>query len=165
MSASRDPIEVRLDDGTVDRLAHRVAELLASERPAARAEPVMPLGSGKLLSAAQVAEWWGIDRAWVYAHADELGASRLGTGPRPRLRFDADKVRKRLAPTESAGSQDHPESMPADARRLHRTPDESSELLGFRADAELSSNDPNKSRSGAKNAPPIGARRTARSTR
>jgi hypothetical protein len=165
VSPSPEPIEVRLDDGTVDRLAHRVAELLASERPAAPAEPAMPPGSGKQLSAAQVAEWWDIDRAWVYAHADELGVSRLGTGPRPRLRFDADTVRTRLAPPKVSGPQDHPDAIAADARRLHRTPDESSQLLGFRADPELSSNDPNESRSGANSAPPIGTRRTARSTR
>lgn len=154
---------MRLDEQTVDRLARRLAELLVHERPAAPTEPAMPLGGGKLLSAAQVAEWWGIDRAWVYAHADELGASRLGTGPRPRLRFDPDKVRKRLS--SSAGVQDDSESVRTDVGRLHRITEDSRELLPFQADAELSSNDPNESRSGAKSAPPIGARRTARSTR
>jgi hypothetical protein len=46
-----------------------------------------------LIDAREVARRHGIDRAWVYAHADELGALRLGTGSRPRLRFDPAIVR------------------------------------------------------------------------
>jgi hypothetical protein len=45
-------------------------------------------GSGRALSAAEVARRYGVDRSWVYAHAEELGAMRLGGGPRARLRFD-----------------------------------------------------------------------------
>src|SRR4051812_40819680 len=41
-----------------------------------------------LLDAAEIAQRCGVTRAWVYAHAAELGALRLGAGPRPRLRFD-----------------------------------------------------------------------------
>jgi hypothetical protein len=42
-----------------------------------------------LLTAEQLARHLGLNRAWVYEHATELGAIQLGNGPRPRLRFDA----------------------------------------------------------------------------
>ncbi len=164
MNSAPEPIEVRLDEQTVERLAHRVAELLTPKPAPAQTETVPP-GRGKLVSAAKVAELWGVDRAWVYAHAEELGASRLGTGPRPRLRFDLDKVRKRLAPPQKTSAKDHPETVRTDTGRSRRIVADSSELLPFRADTELSSKDPNESRSGAQTAPPTRARRTARSTR
>lgn len=95
---------VLLDDETIERLARRVAELLSErERSASATGPDRP---GRLLSAAQVAERWQIDREWVYAHADELGAMRLGTGPRPRLRFDPARIAERLTSTSSDQSQD-----------------------------------------------------------
>jgi hypothetical protein len=40
------------------------------------------------MDAAQLARHLGLTRAWVYQHADELGAVRIGNGPRARLRFD-----------------------------------------------------------------------------
>jgi hypothetical protein len=33
-----------------------------------------------------------VSRGFVYEHADELGAIPLGSGPRPRLRFDLEKA-------------------------------------------------------------------------
>jgi hypothetical protein len=86
---------VRLDPQSIEAIATRAAELLAVRRdPATRMPP-------RLLSAAEVAEWWGVERSWVYAHATQLGARRLGAGERPRLRFDADEVAARLAEFES----------------------------------------------------------------
>jgi hypothetical protein len=49
-----------------------------------------------LLDAAGIAHWLGVDRGWVYENAAELGALRLGSGPRARLRFDPEIVRERL---------------------------------------------------------------------
>jgi hypothetical protein len=43
-----------------------------------------------------VSQWWGVTRNWVYAHAEDLGALRIGAGRRPRLRFDPDRVRRAL---------------------------------------------------------------------
>lgn len=40
------------------------------------------------VDAAELALVLGVDREWVYAHAERLGAIRLGDGPRPRLRFE-----------------------------------------------------------------------------
>jgi hypothetical protein len=34
----------------------------------------------------------GVERSWVYDNAAELGAIRLGTGDRPRLRFDVERA-------------------------------------------------------------------------
>lgn len=49
-----------------------------------------------MLSAAEVAELFGVSRRWVYDNAEALGARRLGAGARPRLRFDPDEVAERI---------------------------------------------------------------------
>jgi hypothetical protein len=74
MASSR----VKLDSQTVDAIARRVVELLRERER----------GAGELIDAAELARRLGVDRSWVYTHAIELGAVRLGDGPRPRLRFD-----------------------------------------------------------------------------
>jgi hypothetical protein len=90
--------ELNLAPESIEHLALRLAELL---RPA---EPPRPSGvPPKMLSAAEVSRWWGVGRRWVYEHADQLGARRLGSGSRPRLRFDPDEVAERLgAPAHGA---------------------------------------------------------------
>ncbi len=80
--------ELRLAPESVEAIANRTAELLRGE-----AEPQAPK---RLISAAKVAETWGVDRSWVYAHARQLGARRLGAGKRPRLRFDPAEVAERI---------------------------------------------------------------------
>ncbi|HMC50828.1 MAG TPA: hypothetical protein VKH20_09285 [Solirubrobacterales bacterium] len=80
--------EVRLDADFIDALARRLAELLA-DRGAQSPER-------GLISAAAVAERWGVSRRWVYEQAERLGARRLGAGSRPRLRFDPDEVAEQL---------------------------------------------------------------------
>jgi hypothetical protein len=115
--------EVRLAPESVEAVARRLAELLS-----ARAGSSAPR---RLLTATEVSEWWGVERSWVYAHADDLGARRLGAGRRPRLRFDPDEVAERLGdahPTTASDGRRSPR-MPADSRnstRLHRTPELSS---------------------------------------
>ena len=52
---------------------------------------------GELWTARRVATHYGVGVQFIYAHADELGAIRLGAGPRPRLRFDPAVVRERWA--------------------------------------------------------------------
>ena len=74
-------IDGRLHPDDVAAIARQVAALL-------RDEPQAP----RLMTAEQVAERFGVTAAWVRAHAVELGALRLGDGPRPRLRFNADTV-------------------------------------------------------------------------
>ena len=70
---------VSLDDRDVEAIAQRVAELLRAE-------------SARYLDAAGIAKRFGVGRSWVYAHKDELGAVRLGSGPKARLRFDVVRV-------------------------------------------------------------------------
>jgi hypothetical protein len=106
MNDAREPevLTVRLDPATLDDLAHHVADLvghqLANAIVVGTDEPPEP--RGRLLSAAEVAERWGVERAWIYAHAEQLGALRLGTGKKPRLRFKADRVAAYLDRDEPA---------------------------------------------------------------
>lgn len=103
--------EFRLDAESIEALAHRLAELLVPPPEPARAR-------AQLLTAEEVAKWWGISRRWVYDHADDLGARRLGAGERPRLRFDPDEVAQRLgdigAADGAAGDRRRSTSMRAD---------------------------------------------------
>lgn len=80
--------ELRLSPETVEALARRIAELLAEQgsRP-----------SAKLLDVEGLARVLGVQPRWVYEHATELGAMRLGEGRRPRLRFDPEEAVERLA--------------------------------------------------------------------
>jgi hypothetical protein len=76
----------RLDPEDVDLIAQRVLALLRSGDEASPA---------RLVDATTLARALGVTRAWVYAHAQELRAVRLG-GARGRLRFDLDLVRQLL---------------------------------------------------------------------
>ena len=80
-------MSVTLDSETVEAIAQRVAELISPAEP-----------SSRCLTAAQVAERFGVSRDWVYDRAAELGAIPLGDGPRPRLLFDAEKVAEAFTP-------------------------------------------------------------------
>ena len=65
---------------------------------------------GQFVDAAEVAHRLGVKRSWVYAHADEIGAIRLGNGSRARLRFDPDTVAERLRVGSVGSEPSHPES-------------------------------------------------------
>lgn len=86
-----------LAPASIEQIAERIAELL-------RGEPTSP----DLIDAAEVARRFGISRAYVYEHADRLGARRLGDGPRARLRFDPTEVAAALAPSQPLTSPDPP---------------------------------------------------------
>jgi hypothetical protein len=77
---------LRLDPRDVEAIARRVAELVGTAQPPAV----------RYVDAAEVARVLGIERDWVYAHARELGAIRLG-GTQGRLRFDLREVTRALA--------------------------------------------------------------------
>jgi hypothetical protein len=74
---------VRLDAESIDAIAQRVAEILRSEASETREA---------LITAADVAARFGVSRTWVYENAERLGAIRLGTGSKARLRFDSRRV-------------------------------------------------------------------------
>ncbi len=97
--------EVRLAPESIEALAGALAEALVAgvgEEPRAEREPQM-------ISAEEVSRRWGVGRRWVYNHAEQLGARRMGEGRRPRLRFDAAEVAERLgAPRPKGGGPDGP---------------------------------------------------------
>jgi hypothetical protein len=72
-----------LSDDTIEQIAQRVAAILADQHW----NP-----SPQLVDAAELARQYGLTRDWVYQHADLLGVTRFGTGPRARLRFDPERV-------------------------------------------------------------------------
>jgi hypothetical protein len=67
------------DDVALDRLAD-----LPAERHAVRLKALTPVAP---VDAAEITRLHGKTRTWVYDHAGELGAGRLGSGPRQRLAF------------------------------------------------------------------------------
>ncbi len=117
---------MRLDPDDIERIAARVAELLRPNPPPVR-----------LADAATVARLLGVDRDWVYAHARELGAIRLGS-PHGRLRFDLRHIEHRLA------GPDAPAAPPAHRRTSRvRAPARDVDLLPY---VELSSTQPQSGR-------------------
>jgi hypothetical protein len=75
------------DDAALDRLADRLADRIASRLAGLVSPQAEPL-----VDAAEIARMHGKTRSWVYDHAGELGAVRLGSGPRPRLGFSPARV-------------------------------------------------------------------------
>jgi hypothetical protein len=70
-------------DGIIEGTAQRVVELL-EQRPEAPA---------RMVDANTLAEMLGTSAEFVRDHKRELGYVPVGSGPRPRLRFDAAKAR------------------------------------------------------------------------
>ena len=95
---------MRLDPADVEAIAQRVAELIDRRSPRAV----------RYVDAAQVAEALDVERGWVYAHARQLGALRLG-GPHGRLRFDLHHVQRTLS--ERAPARHPPPGARRSARR------------------------------------------------
>jgi hypothetical protein len=103
------PSTVRLDQPTIEAIAERVAEMIGAHQRETE-------GRDRLLTAAEVATWWGVDRTWVYEHARELGVIPLGAGPTPRLRFDPVKLRAYL--DRSSKTPEPAPIRPAQRRRV-----------------------------------------------
>lgn len=84
-----------LSDADIEAVATRVAALLRTDESTA-----------ELVDAAEIARQFGVSRDFVYDHADDLGAVRLGNSPKARLRFDPAKVGRALRkPPKRAASQ------------------------------------------------------------
>jgi len=66
------------------RAAHHIVRLLGSSGP----------GAYQLLDARELADALNVSVDYVYGHASDLGAMRLGDGPRARLRFDLSTARR-----------------------------------------------------------------------
>lgn len=84
----------RLHPDDLSALARLVADALAenvlAELAASLSDPAP--ARARLLTAAEVADRLGLSRGAVYRRAYEFGAVRIGTGPKARLRFDAEEV-------------------------------------------------------------------------
>lgn len=83
---SQDGQRLTVDD--VEAIAEATARKLA--------EIVGGLPTFGLVDARELAEGLGVSIDYVYAHATELGAMRLGSGPKARIRFDLDRARQAL---------------------------------------------------------------------
>jgi len=70
-------------------VAERVIAWLEEDRRPDEEEP--------WLTAAEVARRFRVSPEWVRENADRLGALQLGDGPRPRLRFDPERVADALS--------------------------------------------------------------------
>jgi hypothetical protein len=84
---SHDHLVDELADELTDRLAGRIADEVA-----ARLEGTSHGRREGLINAQEVARRTGRTRDWVYDHQGELGAIRIGSGPKPRLGFDPARV-------------------------------------------------------------------------
>jgi predicted DNA-binding transcriptional regulator AlpA len=81
---------LQLDPAVIDEIADRLSHaVMARVVEVMRVEGLIPQArvARAWLDAQEVAQRLGVSRDWVYEHAEELGVSRIGTGPRPRLRF------------------------------------------------------------------------------
>jgi len=87
---------IKLDPQIVEAVARRVVELLESRGLS---------GGAELVDAAELARRLGIERSWVYTHAIELGAVKLGSGCKPRLRFDPQVAARVLHRISEAGTR------------------------------------------------------------
>lgn len=141
-----------LSERAVEAIARRVVELLGREPHRSAGSPV----GERLVTATEVARWWGVERSWVYQHALRLGVIRLGSGPRPRLRFDPALVARRLG--------DPKRSSAPDARRSARIGVETP-LLPILGDPELTSSSPNENRPDGAATPPATAPKDGPSAR
>jgi hypothetical protein len=93
-----------------------------------------------LVDAAAIAAYLGVDRGWVYEHADDLGARRLGSGPRPRLRFDLAEVDSRLTSCSRSRRSEEPSkplAKPIQRRRRSSILGTSVALLPIKARGEI----------------------------
>lgn len=89
---------IKLDPQAVEAIARRVVEIL--ERRGAQQRD--------LVDAAELARRFGIERSWVYSHAIELGAVKLGDGSKPRLRFDPQIAARVLRKAGEGSAADPP---------------------------------------------------------
>jgi hypothetical protein len=103
----------------VDAIARRVVELLEGARARAGAAHPGADPEGGCLTVSQVAARYRVSRSWVYAHQRELGALRLGQGPRARLRFDPKLVAEAITAFDRS---ERPAELPVAAPRGRRGP-------------------------------------------
>jgi hypothetical protein len=104
---------VDLTPQAVEQVASRVVQLLHRQHQQEQAKTGEPVG---MVTVAQFAAYYKLNPAWVYEHADELGATRIGSGPKARIRLDFQTAKVALREIHAGR-----EPAPADAKP-HRSP-------------------------------------------
>jgi hypothetical protein len=122
MASSR----IKLDAQTIEAIARRVVELL--ERRG--------LQQRELVDASELARRFGIERSWVYSHAIELSAVKLGNGAKPRLRFDPQIAARVLRKVDERSAADPPTRSGERAGQARRGRDSEVRLLPIHAPGE-----------------------------
>jgi hypothetical protein len=82
--------ERTLSEADIERIAQRTAELVAGANG----------GNCRIVDVATVARELGVSVDYVYEHQRELGAMRLGRGPKASLRFDLAAIMRSLRPSD-----------------------------------------------------------------
>lgn len=90
----------------VDAIACRVVELLRHESRL-----------GHHVGTTAVATMLGVSSEWVREHAAELGAIRVGDGPKGALRFDVERVKRALDQRRLGRASRRKQRRPGPARR------------------------------------------------
>ncbi len=112
LGATARHVAVDLTPQAVEQVAIRVAQLLRHEQ--SRTDTSTPSDPG-WMTAKELATHLKLNPAWVYEHAEELGAIRTGDGPKARMRFD-------LHTATQALKQHRKEAEPTPAPRPRRAP-------------------------------------------
>jgi hypothetical protein len=105
------PTEMTLTPEALELLAQRVAEIVSD-----RVSP--PAG---LVDAEAVARHLNVEGEWVYEHAAEIGARRLGDGPKARLRFSLADVDEAIVCLSGRKSGEPASGVVEPFRRRRRT--------------------------------------------
>jgi hypothetical protein len=116
------PARVALDQDTIALLAEELADRLEARRAEAR----------RWVGVEAVAAHLDVDASYVYEHAEELAAHRLGTGPKARLRFRLDLVDEALCLRSRRSREPEPAPLSGRARRQRAAKGTSAPLLPIR---------------------------------
>jgi hypothetical protein len=100
-----DPVQI--DEATIAAIASAAAR--ATVEALEQRGLLTDTPPGRVLSVDDVVLMLGRDREWVYAHKADLGAFRLGDGPRARLGFDEHRIRDWLLSREVRPPRVRPE--------------------------------------------------------
>jgi hypothetical protein len=108
-------VVVDLTPQAVEQVATRVAALLHRQQQKQGQTEQEP----GMVTVSQLAKYLKLNPAWVYEHADELGAIRIGSGPKARIRFDFQTAKAAL---RQQRANETPAPVPVKPRKSRRRP-------------------------------------------
>lgn len=116
----------------VHAIAEAVADALAKRGLVVYAGPG---ASARVLNAREVSQLLGRSTPWVYAHATELGAIRMGNGPKARIGFDLANIERwkhenQIRPPNARNTPRRPPRDKASSRAANLIPYEPSRYPG-----------------------------------